>query len=61
MRAFVAGQQRYLPELLALLAPTINLYARLVPGFGRQPKQVGALIIELLRCDNSRPAIVTAG
>ncbi len=28
----VAGLVRYLPELLALLAPTINSYTRLVPG-----------------------------
>lgn len=33
MRSFVAGQQRYLPELLALVAPTVNSYRRLVPGF----------------------------
>lgn len=32
MRAFVAGQQRYLPELLALAAPTVNSYARLQPS-----------------------------
>ena len=33
MRSFVAGQQRYMPELLAMVAPNINSYARLVPGF----------------------------
>ena len=33
MRHFVAGQQRYMPELLAMVAPTINSYTRLVPGF----------------------------
>lgn len=33
MRHFVAGQQQLLPELLAMVAPTINSYTRLVPGF----------------------------
>lgn len=33
MRHFVGGQQALLPELLALSAPTINAYTRLVPGF----------------------------
>jgi glutamine synthetase len=33
MRAFVAGQQKLMPELLAMIAPTINSYSRLVPGF----------------------------
>lgn len=33
MRHFVAGQQILMPELLALIAPTINSYTRLVPGF----------------------------
>lgn len=32
-RHFLAGQQRYLPEFTALIAPTINSYSRLVPGF----------------------------
>ena len=30
---FVAGQQKLMPELLAMIAPTINAYSRLVPGF----------------------------
>ncbi|MGI9278510.1 MAG: glutamine synthetase family protein [Endozoicomonas sp.] len=29
---FIAGQQRLMPEFLALLAPTINSYRRLLPG-----------------------------
>jgi glutamine synthetase len=33
MRQFVAGQQRYLPELLAMIAPTVNSYTRMIPGF----------------------------
>ncbi|WFM71980.1 glutamine synthetase [Halomonas sp. CKK8] len=32
-RHFVAGQQALMPELLAMLAPTINSYTRLIPGF----------------------------
>ncbi len=31
-RRFLAGQQRCLPEWLAMLCPTINSYKRLVPG-----------------------------
>jgi glutamine synthetase len=33
MQHFVAGQQRLMPELLAMIAPTVNSYRRLVPGF----------------------------
>lgn len=33
MRWFVGGQQRLMPELLAMVAPTINSYTRLIPGF----------------------------
>lgn len=32
MKQYVAGVQRYLPELLAVVAPTINSYSRLVKG-----------------------------
>ena len=32
-RHFLAGQQRLMPELLAMLAQTVNAYSRLVPGF----------------------------
>lgn len=32
-RHFIAGQQKYMPELLALYAPTINSFTRLAPGF----------------------------
>jgi glutamine synthetase len=32
MRHFVAGQQALMPELLALVAPTVNAYSRLAPG-----------------------------
>jgi glutamine synthetase len=33
MRHFVGGQQALMPELLAMVAPTVNSYTRLVPGF----------------------------
>jgi glutamine synthetase len=33
MRHFVGGQQRLMPELLAMVAPTVNSYTRLIPGF----------------------------
>jgi glutamine synthetase len=33
MRWFVGGQQALLPELLAMVAPTVNSYTRLIPGF----------------------------
>jgi glutamine synthetase len=32
MRWFVGGQQKLMPELLAMVAPTVNSYTRLVPG-----------------------------
>ncbi|RMG97637.1 MAG: glutamine synthetase [Deltaproteobacteria bacterium] len=32
MEAFVAGQLRYMPELCAMVAPTVNAYTRLVEG-----------------------------
>ena len=33
MRWFVGGQQKLMPELLAMISPTINSYRRLIPGF----------------------------
>jgi glutamine synthetase len=33
MRGFVGGQQSLMPELLAMIAPTVNSYTRLIPGF----------------------------
>lgn len=33
MRHFVAGQQALMPELLAMVNPTVNSYTRLIPGF----------------------------
>jgi glutamine synthetase len=33
MRSFVGGEQRLMPELLCLTAPTVNSFSRLVPGF----------------------------
>ncbi len=32
-RSFVAGQQRLMPQLLCMVAPTVNSYSRLIPGF----------------------------
>lgn len=32
MRWFIGGQQSLMPELLAMVAPTVNSYRRLVPG-----------------------------
>jgi len=31
-RYFLAGQQKFMPELLAMISPTINSYSRMVPG-----------------------------
>ena len=33
MRHFIGGQQALMPELLAMIAPTVNAYTRLIPGF----------------------------
>jgi glutamine synthetase len=33
MRYFLGGQQQLMPELLALVAPTVNSFSRLIPGF----------------------------
>ena len=33
MRHFVAGQQLMMPQILSMIAPTINSYRRLIPGF----------------------------
>ena len=33
MRYFVGGLQKLMPELLAMVSPTINSYTRLIPGF----------------------------
>ena len=32
-RQFIGGLQRYMPEMAAMYAPTVNSYRRLVPGF----------------------------
>jgi glutamine synthetase len=33
MRHFIGGQQKLMPELLAMVASTVNSYSRLIPGF----------------------------
>ena len=33
MRHFVGGQQRLMPDFLAMIAPTVNSFTRLIPGF----------------------------
>tara|TARA_R110002095_G_scaffold105233_1_gene92076 strand:- start:634 stop:1434 length:801 start_codon:yes stop_codon:yes gene_type:complete len=33
MRYFIGGQQKLMPELLAMIAPTVNSYTRMIPGF----------------------------
>ena len=33
MRWYVGGQQKLMPELLAMVACTVNSYSRLIPGF----------------------------
>jgi len=33
MRHFVGGQQKLMGELLAMIAPTVNAFTRLIPGF----------------------------
>jgi glutamine synthetase len=33
MRYFIGGQQKLMPQLLAMVAPTVNSYTRMIPGF----------------------------
>jgi glutamine synthetase len=33
MRYFVGGQQKLMPEMLAMISPTVNSFTRLIPGF----------------------------
>jgi glutamine synthetase len=33
MRHFIGGQQALMPELLCMIAPTVNSFTRLIPGF----------------------------
>src|SRR3712207_4833422 len=33
MRHFIGGQQKLMPDILAMVASTVNSYSRLIPGF----------------------------
>lgn len=33
MKNFIAGQQKLMPQLLSMIAPNVNSYRRLIPGF----------------------------
>jgi glutamine synthetase len=48
MRYFIGGQQALMPELLSMVAPNINSYTQLIPGFWHRRTPVGELIIELM-------------
>ena len=50
MRRFVGGQQRLMPELLAMVAPTVNSYTRLIPGFWAPTDATWASRIAPARC-----------
>ncbi len=42
MRHFIGGQQALMPELLCMIAPTVNSFTRLIPGFlGAHGGQLG--------------------
>jgi glutamine synthetase len=43
MRSFIAGCQRLMPEVAALVAPTINSYTRLIPGYWAPTKATWAV------------------
>ena len=44
--SFIAGQQRYLPHVMCIMAPYVNSYRRLV----RKSMSIGAMITALLAC-----------
>ncbi len=49
-RQFLAGQQQLMPEFLCLIAPTVNSYTRMVPGFWAPTAATWGLRIEPQRC-----------
>ena len=59
MRHYVAGIQTHPATLLAMTAPTINSYTRLVKERGPQQLRPGASRIEQLRCGSLRGCKVT--
>jgi glutamine synthetase len=50
MRWFLGGQQALMPELLAMVAGTVNSYSRSCPDTGRRPRRPGEWRIAPRRC-----------
>ena len=53
MRWFVGGQQQLMPELLAMVAPTVNSYTRLIPGFWAPTAATWGMRTAPARCASS--------
>jgi glutamine synthetase len=49
MRWFVGGQQALMPELLAMVACTVNSYSRLVPGFWAPTSATWGIELRVIR------------
>src|SRR3712207_8869008 len=43
MRHFIGGQQALMPEILGMVASTVNSYSRLIPGFWRSEEHTSEL------------------
>ena len=61
MRRFVGGQQALMPELLAMVAPTVNSYRRLIPGFWAPTEPPGASRTAPARCASFPAPQIPAG